>query len=153
MNEKSYNTIEGYKNQNPFFEFVAQKYYDVSVAFARQEIANIRKTMREFIDNTYPYHSNKIKVEYQNQDEKKTYSQEVEYWEYFEILVNEHDQAKQMNQHRGEPGKKEIAKATDIFVSESRKLRRNIFRDISRAQIIPQATTKSDREVNEKLKE
>lgn len=148
MNEKSYNTIEGYKNQNPFFEFVAQKYYDVSVAFARQEIANIRKTMRELIDNTYPYHSSSIELR-DNEDEPF----HVEYWEYFEILVSKLDNTKQMNQHRGEPGKKAIAEATDQFVSESRNLRRYIFRDISRAQIIPQATIKSDREVNEKLKE
>jgi len=145
---QEYKEVDGFRDWKFFFQFVGEKYSDVSVARVQKNLPMLRETMRELIDNSCPYHSSVFKVKI---GEK---TKDMEYPDYYELVVDELDQAIEMEDRPAlAPHEKEIlAAAKDNFVKKSRELRRKIMRDLSVSGIIPQSVKRKTREVNSALK-
>ena len=142
--------IEGFKNWLHFYEFVSNKYSDVSIALIKKDFKAIREMMRELIDNSYPYHSNKIEIiiKKDQEDEKIL----IEYADYFEKLVADLDIIENDKNNSVDPHQKQLlAVAKDNFIIQTRTLRRLIMRDLAIAGIIPHTTKKTERAVNPAL--
>lgn len=151
--KQEYKEVDGFRDWKFYFQFIGEKYSDVSVAIIKKDFQMARETMRELIDNSCPYHSNKFKITEKTKDGKEK-SQEIDYPEYYEMVVDELDKAIDMEDRPTlAPHEKEIlASAKDQFMKKSRELRRIIMKDLSVSGIIPQSVTRREREVNPALK-
>lgn len=145
---QDYKEVDGFRDWKYFFQFIGEKYSDVSVAIVQKNFQMARETMRELIDNSCPYHSSKFKIKIEDKE------QYIDYPDYYELIVDELDKAIDMEDRPAlAPHEKEIlADAKDQFMKKSRELRRMIMRDLSVSGIIPQSVTRKKREVNEALK-
>lgn len=150
---QEYKEVDGFRDWRFFFEFIGEKYADVSVAIIKKDFCMARETMRELIDNSSPYHSNVFRIKSEDEDGKVMFT-ELEYPDYYEVVVDELDKAIEMEDRPTlAPHEKEIlAEAKDNFMKKSRELRRIIMADLSVSGIIPQSVTKKQREVNAALK-
>lgn len=151
--KQEFKEVDGFRDWKFYFQFIGEKYSDVSVAIIKKDFQLARETMRELIDNSCPYHSNKFKIKV-DLGEGKSEEKEIEYPEYYEIIVDELDKAIDMEDRpQLAPHEKEIlADAKDQFMKKSRELRRIIMKDLSISGIIPQSVTRKQRGVNEALK-
>ena len=149
---QEYKEIDGFRDWKYYFQFIGEKYSDVSVALIKKDFQMARETMRELIDNSGPYHSNIFQVKTKDKDGKET-STEMNYPDYYELIVDQLDQAIDMEDRPSlAPHEKEIlADAKDQFMKKSRELRRMIMADLSVSGIIPQAVKKKKRELDEHL--
>lgn len=157
---REYKEIDGFRDWKYFFQFIGEKYSDVSVAIVQKNFQMARETMRELIDNSSPYHSSVFQVKIKPIDEKyikgkndAEYFEDMFYPQYYELIVDELDKAIDMEDRPTlAPHEKEIlAQAKDSFMKKSRELRRMIMADLSVSGIIPQAVAKKKRELNESL--
>lgn len=138
----NYKEIEGFSDWSYFYKFIASKYEDVSYAFLTKKFENIRDAMRELIDNTIAYHSNKIEIN----------NNFIYYHDYFETLIEKYYKKFENIDHLPEQNKSEIvASATDEFMQESRKVRREIMKDIAIARLTPTVSTKKIKQRNEEM--
>lgn len=144
----TFKEVDGFRDWKYFFQFIGEKYADVSLAIVQKDQKMARETMRELIDNSSPYHANTFMVtikplddDYQQGKNDAKYFKELEYPEYYELLVDALDKAANTG---GRPTmapheKDNLAIAKDMFMKETRALRRRIMQDLSVSGIIPQA--------------
>lgn len=148
-NNNSYVEIEGYKNWIPYFEFSKDLYSDLRTALVQKDFEMAKRCMRELIDNTVPYHNQRISIV----DEEETHY--FDYNQYFELNVENYEAAiqREQNRHLTPDDKEEISQQKDSFYQQIRYIRRLIMQDLSRAGIIPTASTKKEQKVNKLLRE
>ena len=153
IKKQDYKEVDGFRDWKYFFQFIGEKYSDVSVAIVQKNFQMARETMRELIDNSSPYHSNTFTIKSLDANQKEVVKK-VEYPEFYEIIVDQLDQAIEMEDRPSlAPHEKEIlAQAKDQFMKQSRELRRTIMQDLSTSGIIPQSVTRKQRAVNDALK-
>jgi hypothetical protein len=146
-----YKEVEGFRDWRDYFRFSGEKYSDVSVAFLQDNFDMVKKTMRELIDNSYPYHSNTFRMpikatdkDYIKGENDDLYFKFLEYAEYYEILVDAYYKGleKEKSPTVTPDDLDAISETKDLFIRESRRLRRLILVDLSVSGIIPQATEK-----------
>lgn len=159
-NPKEHIEAKGFLNHNKYTDFVEDKYSDVSVAMLKNDFEMLKRTMRELIDNTYPYHSHKFTIPIKRIDENfksgkndLEYFKSVEYPEYYEFIVSQYYEIIKLEQKQVKTPKEQtnVAKIKDFFNQESRRLRRIIIKDLSLSNIIPKAETIKEQEVNSLL--
>jgi len=159
IQQQEYKEIDGFRDWKVFYDFIKDKYQDVSVALLRKDLMTLKETMRELIDNTYPYQSKSFKVSFKKLPEeiRDRFSDQVddkgylylEYPDYYETLVSRYFEtiAKSKEEPSDDPAAKErMSHETDRFVQESRRMRRVIMTDLSTSAIIPQAIKKKMKE-------
>lgn len=147
-NSKSWVEVEGFKKWDPFFDFVKDKYSDVSVALMHKDFETGKRAMRELIDNTSPYHNRTINVKVKEEEKP------MDYAEYFEFCVNDYEEAlqKENSKYATPDERTEVLHKKDNFYTQIRLIRRLIMQDLSRSGIIPTTEEKKEREVNPALK-
>ena len=137
--EKSYVEAQGFLNHNEYSSFVREKYSDASVSFNLKNFDHIKGTMRELIDNTYAYLSHSYAVP--SKEKEKIILDPAEY---FEFIIDNFETIKEMEQKTNlTPAEREIiSEGYDIFMKESRKIRRMIMQDLAVSNITPQPKKK-----------
>lgn len=148
-NNKSITIADGFVNHKDYSDFIKDKYHDVSVAILKGDFEMIKKTIRELIDNSFAYHSNVFKFKIDDEKEK-----ELHYSEYYEIIVDSFEEAlvKEQKQNKTPEDFVEIANSKDIFIKESRRIRRLIMKDLATANITPTPRKKKIETIAEKFR-
>ena len=154
-----YKEIDGFRDWKVFFDFIKDKYSDVSIAILKKDFEMTKETMRELIDNTYPYQSKFFKVAKKSIDENykegendSEYFDFYDYPDYYELLVDDYYETKKLEAEPPNPHNDEIiAIGKDKFMKETRRLRRLIMTDLSTSAILPQAIKKKVRKVSEEM--
>lgn len=157
--ENEYKEIDGFRDWKVFFDFIKDKYSDVSIAILKKDFEMTKETMRELLDNTYPYQSKFFKVakkpiddKYQEGVNDSEYYEFLDYPDYYELLVDEYYKTKDLEAEPYNPHNNEmIAIGKDKFMKETRRLRRMIMTDLSTSAILPQAIKKKVRKVSEEM--
>lgn len=147
---QTWTAVDGFKKWDPYFDFAKDKYSDVSVALVQKDFEMAKRTMRELIDNTSPYHNREIKVK-DEQDKEVA----IDYANYFELCVDDYQEAleKETARHQTPQDKDLILKQKDNFYKQIRFIRRLIMQDLSRAEIIPSTTEKKKKDLSKAISE
>ena len=140
--QDSFTIADGYMDHKIFSDFIKDKYSDLSVAFIQKDFNMIIKCCRELIDNSYAYHSNIFQFKVKVEDKEKII--EMDYPEYFESVIDSYEESilKDGSDKLTPPEMDEIAASKDIFIKETRRIRRLIMKDLAVANITPQPKKK-----------
>lgn len=147
--QESFTLADGYMDHKIYSDFIKDKYSDLSVAFIQKNFDMIIKCCRELIDNSFAYHSNIFQFKVAVLDEKKQpiiedgkpkiNVIEMDYPDYFESVIDSYEDAimKEDSDHLTPDEIQYIASSKDIFIKETRRIRRLIMKDLATANITP----------------
>ena len=140
--QQKFKEIEGFRDWSHYYQFAPELFRQLSHYMFNKEFDLIINSMREFIDNTVAYHSNSILV-IEKDDKGKETKKNVAYEDYFEKIVDDYYSVYERTQNFSPQLKEqEISIKKDFFFKETRKIRRQIMKDLAISGITPQASEK-----------